>query len=419
MTTEQTCKRTLEITVPAEEVEKATERAASELAARVRLPGFRPGKVPPSLVRARFAQDIRQAVVEELVPRFLQKKVEEENLRVVGTPDVTRIELEPGQPMHFTVEFEVAPEIELKPYRGLTVPYRDPEVGDEEIRERLEAIRERKAQYVTLAPRPAADGDYVAVALESFDTSGKLLNRQEEVLVHIGGEETLAEFTENLRGLSPGEEKEFEVSYPEDYGDEKLAGKTLRFRARVKAVRRKELPELNDEFAAEVGDFQSLEELRQEVRRSLLREKEALARREAKNNLVEQLVALHDFPVPEAFLDRQLEIQLREFFAARGVDPRSVRVDWHRLKESQRERAILEVKASLLLDKIAEREGIEATVEEVDREVQRLARQERENVVAMRRKLEEQGALRRIASRIRAEKTLDFLFEHARKVAQD
>ncbi|MCL6506317.1 MAG: trigger factor [Bryobacteraceae bacterium] len=290
MTTEQTCKRTLEITVPAEEVEKATERAASELAARVRLPGFRPGKVPKSLVRTRFAQDIRQAVVEELVPRFLQKKVEEENLRVVGTPDVTRIELEPGQPMRFTVEFEVAPEIELKPYRGLTVPYRDPEVSDEEIRERLEAIRERKAQYVTLEPRPAADGDYVAVALESFDTSGKLLNRQEEVMVHIGAEETLAEFTENLRGLSPGEEKEFEVSYPEDYGDEKLAGKTLRFRARVKAVRRKELPELNDEFAAEVGDFQSLEELREEVRRSLLREKEALARREAKNRLVEQLV---------------------------------------------------------------------------------------------------------------------------------
>lgn len=417
MTTEQTCKRTLEITVPVEEVEKAAEKAVQELAARVRLPGFRPGKVPPSLVRTRFASDIRQAVVEELIPRFLQKKVEEDNLRVVGTPDVTRIDLEPGQPMRFTVELEVAPEIELKQYRGLTVPYRDPVVTEEEVQARLEAIRERRAEYVTEEPRPAKDGDHVAVALESFDASGKRVAQQEEVLVHIGSDETLAEFTENLRGMSPGEEKEFEVRYPEDYGDQKLAGKTLRFHARLKAIRRKELPELNDEFAAEVGDFRNLEELREEVRRSLLREKEFLARQEAKNKLVEQLVAMHDFPVPEAFLDQQLERQLREFFAARGVDPRSVRIDWQRLKESQRDRAMLEVKASLLLDKIADREGIEVTVEEVDREVQRLARQQRENVVAMRRKLEKQGDLRRIASRLRAEKTLDFLFEHARKVA--
>ncbi|MCS6952978.1 MAG: trigger factor [Bryobacterales bacterium] len=416
MSTEQSCKRTLHITVPAEEVERATEKVVRELAARVRVPGFRPGKVPPTLVRTRFAADVRQALVEELIPKFLQKKVEEDNLRVVGTPDITRIQLEPGQPMQFTVELEVAPEIELKPYRDLTVPYRDPVVTEEEVHARLEAIRERRAEYVTLEPRPAQEGDYAAVALESFDTAGKLVGRQEEVLVHIGSEDTLPEFTENLRGMSPGEEKEFEVRYPDDYGDEKLAGKTLRFHARLKAIRRKELPELNDEFAAEVGDFRSLDELREEIRRSLLREKEFLARQEAKNKLVEQLVALHDFPVPEAFLDQQLERQLREFFASRGVDPRSVRVDWQRLKESQRDRALLEVKASLLLDKIADREGIEATVEEVDREVQRLARQERENVVAMRRKLEQQGALRRIASRIRAEKTLDFLFEHARKV---
>lgn len=391
------------------------------LSQRVRLPGFRPGKVPVGIIRTRFSSDIREEVIRNLVPKRFQKEVEDRNLRVVGTPDITDVHFHSGEPLRFKAEFEVSPEFELQDYRGLTVAYQDPEVSDDDVARRIEELREQKADYVNVDPRPAEDGDHAVVALEALSGLEKPL-KQDEVMLHVGGQDTLDAFTENLRGMSPGDEKEFDVRYPEDFGDAKLAGKSVRFRAAMKGIRRKELPEINDEFAKDLGDYLTMDELRSEVRKSLLREKEYLAQQEAKNKLVEKLVEMHEFPVPEAFLDRQIENQVEQYLravAASGGDPRSVKLDWQKVRESQREQATKDVKASLLLERIADREAIEVMQDEVDREVQRIARQDREPVAAVRRRLEEQGVLRRIASRIRTEKTLTFLFEHARKVAED
>jgi trigger factor len=242
----------------------------------------------------------------------------------------------------------------------------------------------------------------------------------EGMSLHIGDPETLAEFTENLRGVSPDEEREFDVSYPADYGQERLAGRTVRFKATVKGVRRRELPDLNDEFARDLGDYQTLEELRDTVRGSIRSEREYEAQQQAKNKAVDKLVEAHPFPVPEAFLDRQIEFQierqLREL-AAQGVDPRQLKLDWEKLKESRREPAAKDVRASLILERIADAEAIHATQEEVDRELNTLARREREPVASLRAKFEKDGTLARIAARIRTEKVLNFLFENARKVA--
>ncbi len=418
----ESCKRTIEISVPAGEVGEEIERAVGSMRNRVKLPGFRPGKVPANIIRARFATEIREDVVRSLVPKHFHKSAEDQNLRVVGAPDIKDVHYHPGEPLTFKAEFEVAPEFELKDYSGLTVPYREPEVTEEQVAQRLEELREQKAEFVNEAPRPAADGDYAVASLEAGGEVEEALRKQDEVVVQIGGADTLEAFSTNLRGLSPGEEKEFDVLYPEEFGDAKLAGRTVRFRARLKSIRRKELPELNDAFAADLGDFKSLEELKDEVRRALQREQEHLAQQQAKSKLVEELVKAHDFPVPEALVERQIQSQVEQYLrglAAQGVDLESVKLDWDKVRESQRERAIQDVRASLLLERIADRETVEVTMEEVDREVQRIARQGREAVAAARRRLEQEGALRRIAGRIRTEKTLNFLFEHARKVAED
>lgn len=415
------CKQTLEITVPADEVEQETQRILQEIGARAVLPGFRPGKVPAPILRARFAAEIREELVRALVPKYFRKEAENRNLNVVGSPSIRDVQVAAGQPMTFRAEFEVAPEIELKEYRGITVPYREPRVTNEEVEQRLEQIREQRAEFVNLEPRPAADGDYVVLSLEPLP--GQVdLGKQEELVVQIGDPDTLPEFSENLRGASPGEEREFEVRYPEDYGNERLAGRTVRFRAAVKGLRRKELPELNDAFAADLGDYRSLEELKEELRRSMQVEQEYRAQQEAKNRLIDALVDLHDFPVPEALLEQQIENQVRSYLeamAARGADPRKLRVDWEAVKERQREQAIRDVKASLLLDRIAEREAIEVTSEDLERELQRMARLERQPVAAVRQRLQQERALGRVVSRIRVEKTLNFLFEQARKVAQE
>ncbi len=413
-------RKTLEISVPADEVTQATQQAVAKIQKKVHLRGFRPGKAPVSLIQRLYADEIRQEVLSELVPKHLFRRAEEEGLVIVGSPDVRDVHYKPGEPLRFTAEFEIQPRFELLEYKGLTVPYQDPEVTDQDVEARLQQLREQKAQYVSVEPRPVADGDYAVVALESLAGAEPPI-RQDELTLEVGGADTLEAFSENLRGMSPGEEKEFDVHYPEDYGQRRLAGRTVRFRARLKGIRRKELPELNDEFAQDLGDYLNLEELREAVRRSIFMERQALARHEAQNKLVDKLVELHDFPVPEAYIESQIEHQVQRYLqglAAEGVDVSKIRLDWDRLKSSQRERAIREVKAALLLEKIAEREGIYATRDEVDREVQRIARQEREPVAAVRMRLEKEDGLRRIASRIRTEKTLSFLFEHATKIAE-
>jgi trigger factor len=414
------CKHALEISIPADEVESETGRVAADVQKRAKLPGFRPGKVPATLIRKQFAGDIRQRVLESLIPKYLQKEFEAENLNVVGTPDISDVHLHDGEPLRFKAEFEVVPQIELKDYKDLEVPYHDPEVTAEDIDKRIAEIQEQKAQYVNIDPRPIEDSDYAVVALESVSGVEGEPVKQDEMVLEIGGADTFEAFSENLRGLSPGDEKEFEVPYPEDYGSARLAGKTVRFRATVKGIRRKELPELNDEFAQDLGDYRNMEELREAVRKAIFGQRQHESQQEAKNRIVDQLVDQHDFPVPEFYVERQIRNRVEQSLramAADGVDPRKLKLDWEKVKESQRDKAVREVKASLLLSRIAEREAIAAKRDEVDREVERIARQEREPVAALQMKYEKDGTLGRIASHIQTEKTLNFLFEHARKTA--
>jgi trigger factor len=415
------CKHSLDISVPVETVEGETERVVSSYQQKARLPGFRPGKAPAGLVRKQFEGDIRQQVLENLVPKFLEKELEKQDLRIVGTPDISDVHFHRGEPLRFKAEFEVFPQIELKEYQNLEVPYKDPQVTDEDVAKRLEEIRDQKADYSNVDPRPIADGDHAVISIESLSGAESPV-KQDEMMLHVGAEDTLPAFTENLRGMSPGEEKDFDVAYPEDYGQTKLAGKTIRFHVVVKGLRKKELPEVNDEFAQDLGDFRTVDELREALRKTMLAQRQNEAQQEAKNKLVEKLVELHDFPVPEAFIDRQVRNRVEQTLhslAAEGIDSSKIQLDWQKLKSSQKDKALGEVKASLLLSRIAEREAIGATHDEVDKEVERIARQQREPFAALKLRFEKDGTLGRIASHIQTEKTLNFLFEHAQKTAEE
>jgi trigger factor len=415
------CRHSLEISVPVETVDTETERVVSSFQQRARLPGFRPGKAPAGLVRKQFEGDIRQQVIEHLVPKFLDQELQKQDLKIVGTPDISDVHFHRGEPLRFKAEFEVFPDIELKDYQNLAVAYQDPQITDEDISKRIEEIRDQKADYSNVDPRSLQDGDYAVVSLESLSGADQPV-KQDEMMLHVGAEDTLPAFTENLRGLSPGEEKDFEVTYPEDYGQPKLAGHTIRFHVVVKGIRKKELPEVNDEFAKDLGDFRTVDELREELRKRLFAQREQEAQRAAKDKLVEKLVDAHEFPIPEAFIDRQVRNRIEQTLhslAQEGIDASKIQLDWQKLKSSQRDKALREVKASLLLSRIAERETINATRDEVDKEVEGLARKQREPFAAVRLRFEKDGTLGRIASHIQTEKTLNFLFEHAQKTAQE
>jgi trigger factor len=416
---ETDCKRSLEFEIPLDDVERAQQRVTENLRNRVRLPGFRPGKAPVSLIKSRFQSEIRSEVIESLVPQAFRERLAKEDLKVVGTPDITELRFEPGEPIRFKAEFEIAPDVELANYRGLPVKYVEPTVTEEEIDKRLESMRENKADYVNLDPRPIENGDFVLAHLKSVSGIDEPVD-QENLQIEVSGSDTLPAFSENLIGTEPGDTKEFDVTYPEEYGSEKLAGKTVTFQLTPKVIRKKELPALDDEFARDLGDFQNLEELRESVRKTIFREKQFAAQHEAKEALVDKLVESHEFAVPEAYVDYQVQNQtrsrLREI-TGRDVDLTKLKLDWKEIKEKQRDKAVRNVKAALLIDKIADREGIGATKEEVDHEVQHIARREREPVPAVRARLEKDGTLGRIADNIRTEKALNFLFEQATKEA--
>jgi trigger factor len=414
------CKHSLDISVPVEDVASETNRVTEDVQKRAKLPGFRPGKVPASIIRKTFAGDIRQKVLESIIPRFLSQTFAADNLNVVGTPDISDVHFHEGEPLRFKATFEVVPEIELGDYKDVEVPYHDPEVTDEDVNKRIEEIREQKAQYVNVDPRALENGDHAVVSLESIGGVEEPI-KQDEMVLEIGGADTLESFSENLRGLSPEDTKDFEVTYPEDYGSAKLAGKTVMFHATVKGLRRKELPEVNDEFAQDLGDYRTVDELREAIRKGIFGQRQYEAQQEAKNRIIDKLVEQHDFPVPETFVERQIKNRVEQSLramAAEGMDPRQLKLDWNKVKESQREKAVHEVKASMLLSRISEREAIHATRDEVDKEVERQARQTREPIAALHMKFEKDGTLGRIASHIQTEKTLNFLFEHARKTTE-
>jgi trigger factor len=419
--TEATCKRELELEIPAENVTKATEKVARDLARVARVPGFRPGKAPVTLIRRRFAEDIQGEVVQSLVPEYLEKALGEKNLTPVTRPEVDKVDFKDGEPLRFRAVFEVLPEFELGDYKNLAVNIDAVETGDTQVEKTIEEMRERAATFVPVEGRPAKDGDYVLIKLSGMPVGGGEPVQADNILCHIGAEETLESFTENLRGTSPGDTKKFRSQYPDDYPDQKLAGKAYDYAVEVQGIKEKKLPELNDEFAkdaaGEKGGFSTVAEMRDLITKDLEAAKEDQQQSQAREKILEALVKQHDFPVPEALVEHQMDVRLERTvrtLAAQGVDPRAVNVDWVALRKRQHDRAVDDVKAELLIDRIAEAEKIDVTDEEVEKQIEALAERSGESATALRARLTKQGALDRMKSKLRSDKTIDWLYRNTR-----
>ncbi|MGC1968282.1 MAG: trigger factor [Candidatus Acidiferrales bacterium] len=419
--TETTCKREIELEIPAENVSKATEKVARDLARVARIPGFRPGKAPVTLIRRRFADDIQGEVLQSLVPEYLEKALDEMKLVPVTRPEVDKVEFKQGEPLKFRAVFEVLPEFELSDYKGLEVQVDTVEAGDSQVDKVVEEMRDRAATFVPVEGRAAKDGDFVLIKLSGMPEGGGEPVEADNIMCHIGAEETLESFTENLRGANAGETKKFQSKYPDDYPDQKLAGKTYDYSVEVLAIKEKKLPEVNDEFAkdaaGEAGGVTTVAELRKKILENLEAAKEEQQSSQAREKILEALVKKHDFPVPEALVEHQMDVRLERTvrsLTAQGVDPRAVNVDWVSLRRRQHDRAVDDVKAELLLDRIADAEKIEASDEDVEKEISALAERSGESATALRARLTKQGALDRMKSKLRSDKTIEWLYRNTR-----
>ena len=429
--TSSSTKREIEVEIPAADVARETETLIQKYQKLARIPGFRTGHAPASVIKQRFAEGIKSDVVEALVPKYFRKETEKLGLTPVSQPRVSDLHLHDGEPLRFKASFEVMPTIRVEDYKELRADKPVIAVTDEEVEQSLKNVQEQHATFTSIEGRPLADGDFAQVSLDGQPkdapaTEGKAVKsgpagtnpvHMDEILVEIGGAGTMPEFTENLRGASAGDEKTFDVPYPQDFSDQRLAGKTFVYTVQIKGVKEKSLPQLNDAFAKELGEFADLAEVRKRIREGMEAEKKHTAEREAKDKLVAELVKRNEFEIPESLVEYQIDLRLERglrALAAQGLKPEDMKkMDMNRLRAGQRDQAAQEVRASLLLEKIAEEEKIEVSDAEIDREVEALAQQSKQTPEAIRTRLTRDGALDRIRHRIRNEKTLDFLYHQS------
>ena len=412
------CTRELVLDIPVEEVAKAYRTVAGNYRKYAKIPGFRAGKVPETVIRRRFAAEIRKEVVDSLLPERFNQGVRDLGVRPVGQPQVTELTVEDGAPLHVKAVFEYIPDFSIEGYQTVTVDKPSVEITEEEFQKEIEQLRESRA---TIEPveedRALVDGDWAQITykgqIEGDAEAAPVAG--EDSLVEIGGKDTVEAFSSALRGATPGQELKAEIIYPGDYAEPKLAGKTVAYDVEVKAIKKRNLPELNDDFAKEIGAYESFADLEARVREHIASRKRRSVEGETKDRLFAALTERFPFPVPESLVQEQIDARLERglrALAAQGMDPEHMRkLDFARLRTAQRESAIAEVKTSVLLDRIAQEENLAVSDEELDHELQMAALQSREPVDTLKVRLTQDGGLARLREQLRREKTASVLYE--------
>jgi trigger factor len=426
-------RKEIKIEIEAAEVRAEFERVTQEYVRAVTVPGFRKGHAPAGVVRTRYKKDIQGDVLKRLVPEAVEQAIDESGLQVIGQPDVhldnENLDKLGQESVTLHAHVEVMPDVSLGDYKGIEAARRTRPVTDEEVERVIENLREASASLQPVEDRPAEAGDTVTV-----DIQGRYLDPPEEedinvsdVDVVLGGEGVLPEFNEALTGVQPDEAKTFTVKYPEDFGprpkegEERkggLAGKTVEYTATVTAVRRKEVPPLDDDWVKSLGEeeVETVEQLRARVRENLTKSAEHESEHRLRDEVLSQLIERHRFEVPETIVSYQanqlLQSMIRDMIS-RGADPRTQEINWEAMRDLVRERAGDDVRGSMLLERVADAENIEVTQEEIEAEIEAIAEGQRQTVEQVRAALTKQGGERSIADRLRNRKALDLLVQHA------
>jgi trigger factor len=418
---ESETRATLDIEVPAEDVERTYGAVARAFAQRAAMPGFRRGHVPESLVQQRFAGEIREEVLERLLPAALSSAIEEKNLSVLGHPHVEKLEWDPPGPIRFSARLDLKPDVDPGEYRGIPVEDTAVEPSEEELAQVLDRIRESHAEFHPVEGRRAAAGDF-AVA----DVAGRFIEilepgqnprtfRDEKLTLEVGHADSMAEINEALTGALPGETRTFRKTFADDFANDDFRGKTVDYEVTLVALKEKRLPEFDDDFARAVAQAESADSLREKVRANLRQEKESARRRKFRREILEAILSRTTVPAPEVLVESEIASSLRDYaryLAANGVDPKET--DWEKIRQDARPGADRRVREYLVLDAVARREGITITDTEVDAEVKRAAVRRGVEASDLKEQLAKNDGLEALRDEMRLSRALDLLISSAR-----
>ncbi len=426
-------KKQIDIEIEADAVRKVYDRVSDQYAKAANVPGFRPGHAPRGVVRTRFKDQIRTEVLRELLPDAVQKAIADHDVQALGEPELN-LENNEGldqlgeKPITFNVNVDVLPEIKLGEYKGLEASRRTRPVKDEDVDRVLEQLRENSASLAPVEDRGAQVGDTVTANFHGTfvnEPDAEPIN-VEDVEVVLGGQGVVQEITDNVSGANADDEKTFSVIYPEDFSAKGLAGKTVEYKVKVNAVRIKELPEVDDEWAqslaGEGDEIESLDQLKQKIRSDLDAQAKGEAEGSVRTQLLRKLVEGHELELPERLVEHQTEHRFESVvrdMISQGIDPRNPQLDWERARGSLKEQASYELRSSLLLEALADQEKIDIADQEIEDEINAIAEASRQTPEQVRAVLTKQGGERSIAPRLRNRKALDFLVANAKVTDED
>lgn len=408
-------RKTLTVEIPSDVVNAQIEQVAKDYSRKARIPGFRPGKVPSRVIKQRFKDQILHDVAHDLVPRAIDEALSVRGVEPVDTPEVHDVVVEENRALTFTAQFDTVPPFEVGDYTAITLKRPTPRVEDDAVEQALQRLRQRAAKSEPVTDRGVIEGDIVTLDLDRTEANGTT-DHHADVNVEVGAAANPPGFDANLLGLETGASKTFSVHYPADYPNGELANTDVSYSVTVKGLKRRVLPELDDEFAKDFGEFETFEALRARVRTDLEHEAGHAAERDVRGSLMKQLASRLPFDVPPALVEREINRRMEEFASRlidQQIDPRQAGIDWNAFRESQREVAREAVASALALDEVARREQLVVSEDEIEQEITRYADRSGRTSTAVRAALEKEGGLSRVYSGLRREKSIDFLMARA------
>lgn len=415
-------RKNVRVEIPTDVVNAEIDRIARDYSRKARVPGFRPGKAPARVIKQRFKEQILHDVAHDLIPRAMDDALREKGVEPVDTPDIRDVIVEEGQPLTFTASFDTLPPFEPGDYSTVSLHRASSTVDNEAVEQALQRLRNRAGRFEPVEGRGVDHGDTVIVDLQrhaAAPAGGAAPDKGEthaDVSVELGAKANPPGFDEQLLGLEPGATKTFTLHYPPDYAITELADTDVTYTVTVKSLKRRVLPELDDEFAKDLGEFETLDALRARVREDLEHEARHAAEREVRAELMKQLATRLPFEVPASLVEREIDRRLEDFarrLADQNIDPGQAGVDWNAFRESQREVAREAVASALVLDELARHEKLDATDEDVEREIARYAERTGRAPAAVRAGLEKEGGLSRVRAGLRREKAVELALSKA------
>jgi trigger factor len=406
------CKREIELDIEADEVTKEFERIVTQFSSRAKIPGFRPGKAPRDIIKQRFYSEIKESLFNSLIPKALSGELKTQNLNPVGMPVVDDLHFKEGQPLHLKAKFEVWPEFNLPGYKKIKVKNKKVSVTDQEINQALEELRLRSAQYIPVEGRGVQKEDYVVAEMKGKDLKTKKFFPQEKVVILAGHAENEELLNKKLIGSMPGEEKKFALDYDKNHQNKKLAGKKIEHNIKVISIKEKKLPALNDEFAKELGEFESFKDLKEKIKKEIISSKEKAAKQDMAEEIIKKISDKLSIGLPEVLVEQEYMAIMRRLLSS-STQQNIKKEDLEQLKSEGKKKAEQSLKNHLILKKIAEQENLKVSDQEMHEHFKKIAKANNVPLAQIVDSVNKEGKREELRSSVLFNKTVDFLVEHA------